>query len=157
MTVNVSLPIIVIDHAASVNVTETTIIDITNGATIGTGDVITTTLLTTPQLGTATVNADGSISYTALAGTVGNDSFNYESCNQCGLCSSAQVNINIINVPPAVDVPPSTIMAGGSVTINVLTAISDDNDNVDGGQDKQIDCTPNDLIRRLRKEILFLK
>ena len=131
ITVYVSLPITVINQAASVNVVETVIIDVTNGATIGTGDVIITTLSTTPQLGTATVNADGSISYTALSGTVGNDSFNYEVCNQCGLCSAAQINITIINVPPVVVIPPSTIMAGGIVTVNVLDGISDDNGNLD--------------------------
>lgn len=130
--ITISKPIIAADQIASLNVTETTIIDVTNGATIGPGDIITTTLLTQPQKGTTVINGDGSISYTALTGTVGDDIFDYKICNQCILfCDSAQIIITIINVPPVVDVPPSTIIAGGVVIINVLTDISDDNDNLD--------------------------
>ena len=129
--ITISNPISVVDQTASLNVTETTIIDVTNGATLNSGDVIATTLLTQPQKGTTIINGDGSISYTALAGTVGDDTFDYEIRNQCNLFSSAQIIITIINVPPVVDVPPSTIIVGGIVTRNILADITDDNDNID--------------------------
>ena len=129
--ITISQPIIAVDQVASLNVSETTVIDITNGATIGPGDIITTTLLTQPQKGTTVINNDGSIDYTASAGTVGDDTFDYEIRNQCDLFSIAKITITIINVPPVVDVPPSTILVGGIVTRNILADITDDNDNID--------------------------
>ncbi|RLD19089.1 MAG: hypothetical protein DRI71_12390, partial [Bacteroidetes bacterium] len=131
MTITINQPITVIDQSGTLNVGETITINVTNGVTLNSGNIISTTLQTQPQKGTASVNSDGNIEYTALLGTVGADSFSFEACNQCGLCSSAMVNISINNTPPSVDVPPSEIVSGGIMTMNILSNITDDNDNVD--------------------------
>jgi gliding motility-associated-like protein len=129
--ISINQPITAVNQTGSLNVAETITIDVTNGATLNPGDVLTTTLVTNPQKGSATINMDGSISYTAAAGTVGADSFDFEICNQCNLCSSALVNITIANSAPKVAVPSSTISAGGVVVIDVLAGITDDNNNID--------------------------
>jgi gliding motility-associated-like protein len=127
----ISQPIVVIDQASSLDVAQTVVIDVIAGGTFNAGDVLTTTLLTQPAKGTVMVNTDGSIAYTASTGTVGSDGFDFEVCNQCGLCSSASVAITINNTPPKVTIPPATVMAGGIATINVLDGITDDNGNID--------------------------
>jgi gliding motility-associated-like protein len=43
----------------------------------------------------------------------------------------AQITITIINVPPVVNVPTSTIIVGGVVNRNILADITDDNNNID--------------------------
>lgn len=131
LTVTFSQPIVAVDQSASLNVSETITIDPTNGATITPGDVITTTLLTNPQKGTAVVNANGTIDYTALQDNVGPDSFDFQICNQCNLCSVATVNVNINNSPPVVEIPPEVARVGETITIDVISRISDDNGNLD--------------------------
>jgi gliding motility-associated-like protein len=129
--ITINKPITVIDQISNLNVAQTVVIDVTVGGTFNTGDVPTTTLLTQPAKGTAMVNTDGSIDFTATIGTVGTDSFDFEVCNQCGQCSSASVVITIDNEPPIIEIPPTTVMAGGIVIINVLDGITDNNGNVD--------------------------
>jgi uncharacterized repeat protein (TIGR01451 family) len=55
----------------------------------------------TPNSGTATVNPDGTISYTADAGYVGQVSFTYTICDlsQPNICSSASVTIEVLPAP----------------------------------------------------------
>ncbi len=131
LTVAISLPITAADQSGSLAVNETLTLDVTNGSTLNAGDVLTTTLLSTPQKGTAVINADGSITYTPAAGTVGPDTFDYQLCNQCNLCSTAQANITITNSPPAAQIDPVSSPAGEPVTVNVLAGITDLNNNID--------------------------
>ena len=131
LTITINQPIIVIDQTASQNAGVTTVIDVTNGSTINTGDVLTTTIVTSPLKGTAVVNANGSISYTSNQGNVGSDSFDFQVCNQCGLCDQATATITINNEPPVSNIPPAAGQTGGILTINVLDGITDVNGNID--------------------------
>jgi len=131
LIISISQPITVVDQAASLDVAATITVDVTNGATLNAGDVLTTTLVTNPAKGTAIINASGNIDYTAAAGTVGADSFEFQLCNQCNQCSSATIEISINNVPPTADIPSSSVVAGEAVAINVLDGIFDDNGNLD--------------------------
>ncbi|MGZ8217517.1 Ig-like domain-containing protein [Methylomagnum sp.] len=57
----------------------------------------------TPAHGSATVNADGSFSYSPTAGYVGPDSFAYQACDPANACATATVNLNVrapVNQPP---------------------------------------------------------
>jgi len=129
--ITISQPISVVDQAASLDVAATITIDVTNGATTNAGDVLTTTLVTLPTKGTATINGSGNIDYTSAAGTVGADSFEFVVCNQCNQCSTAFANITINNVAPVVVIPPASIPFGQDVVIDLLAGITDVNDNID--------------------------
>ena len=59
------------------------------------------TVLTPPANGTATVNADGSITYTPDPGFFGTDSLQYLVCDSTGLCDDAWVVITVAEVPVA--------------------------------------------------------
>ena len=131
MVVAISQPITAADQAASVQVQVATNIDVTTGGTFNTGDVLTITITGSPQKGTATVNNDGTITYTANSGTVGSDNIAYQVCNQCNQCDNAVAVITILNDPPAGNIPPATTIAGKPVTIDVLNRIVDINNNID--------------------------
>ncbi len=131
LVVAISQPITAADQAASVQVQVATNIDVTTGGTFNTGDVLTITITGSPQKGTATVNNDGTITYTANSGTVGSDNIAYQVCNQCNQCDNAVAVITILNDPPAGNIPPATTIAGKPVTIDVLNRIVDINNNID--------------------------
>lgn len=50
-----------------------------------------------PELGDATVNPDGTITYNSRIFKPGNDQFIYEVCDSAGMCDSAIVKIDIVN------------------------------------------------------------
>ncbi len=102
-------------------------------AILNPGDVITTSLLQVPTKGNVIINADNTMEYTALPGTVGPDSFAYRICNQCNLCSDGVVSVSIQNEAPVLITPgiPITIMAGQSITVPFGSIIGDVNDNID--------------------------
>jgi gliding motility-associated-like protein len=131
LIIMISQPITAIDQSATQNVGETSIIDPTVGGSFNTGDVLTTALITLPTKGTATINGDGTISYTSTEGNGGTDSFEFQICNQCGLCSTALATISLTNEPPVVDIPPASGQPGGVVSVDVLSGITDKNGNID--------------------------
>ncbi len=108
-------------------------VNVIGASTVASGDVLTVTILQNPTKGTAVVKADKTIDYTAAAGTIGADSFQYTICNQCSLCSNGTVGVNILNAAPVITPPATTItsVAGQSVTIPFISFISDLNDNID--------------------------
>jgi uncharacterized repeat protein (TIGR01451 family) len=63
---------------------------------------LTTTFVTDPANGTATIEADGSVTYTPDADYNGSDSFDYTVCDSEGLCDTATVTITVnpVNDPP---------------------------------------------------------
>ena len=130
--VEISQPIAAIDqNGGTLKVNETIVINALNGATINTGDVITTSVTVDPQKGSVTINADGTINYTANEGNVGADSFDFQICNQCNLCSIATANVSIDNDAPTFTGTTTNATPGTSVTIDILSLISDINDNID--------------------------
>jgi hypothetical protein len=88
-----------------------------------------------PRLGTAVVNADGTVSYTANANVNGADSFTYQVTTTAGASSIANValTINPVNDPStAVNDGPFTIIAGRATQLPNLL----DNDvDADGRAD----------------------
>lgn len=115
------------------NVGQTTNVDVVNSSATSQANVSAVTITQNPRQGVASVNADYSISYVPNAGTVGADSFEYEICNNCGLCDRALVAVGIVNAPPLITLPssPITAIAGQSVTIPFSTFLSDLNANID--------------------------
>lgn len=133
LTVTITQPITAGALTLSSNVGQVVNTDVIAASTINTGDVITVTVPTAPTKGTAVVQPNNTISYTASNGTVGADSYMYRICNQCNLCSDATVSITIINEPPVITVPPAviTVLVGENVTIPFSTFIADPNANID--------------------------
>ncbi len=89
-------------------------------------------LTSDPSLGIASANPDGSISYTAGA-TIGMDSFSYSVDNTTGTKSdSATVTVDVQeNVPPVANNFTAGVDEGATTNINVLSNVTDTNDNVD--------------------------
>lgn len=132
MIISFSQPITAIDQAGgSVRVGETITIDALNGATLNTGDVITTSVTVDPQKGTVSVNSNGTIDYTTSNGFIGSDSFDFQICNQCNLCSTATATVTIENDAPSFTGTTATASPGAPVTIDIISLITDVNNNVD--------------------------
>jgi gliding motility-associated-like protein len=100
-------------------------------ATINSGDVLTTTIVTPPGKGIASVLANGTINYTPNAGTVGLDVVTFQLCNQCAKCSSNNLQITIQNNAPVIVPDPITVTTGDTVSFNLLSIVSDPNNNLD--------------------------
>ena len=97
--------------------------DTRNGQPASTTSV-NVTLTTPPATGTATVNANGTITFTPVAGFTGPVSFTYTICDstQPTVCSSAPVSLTVNPVPVALVTTPDnqTLTAGTFTTISVL-------------------------------------
>ena len=63
---------------------------------------LTVVSVTQPANGTATLNLDGSVSYTPNSGFYGIEVFSYTACNDNGLCGSATVRVTVL--PPEANV-----------------------------------------------------
>lgn len=131
LVVDFNQPISAIDQTETLKVGETIIINSLNGATVNTGDIITTVILVDPQKGTVTVNTDGTINYTASQGNVGPDSFDFQICNQCNLCSTATANITIQNDAPTFNGTTTSASPGAPVSIDIIGLMTDVNGNID--------------------------
>ncbi|MBI1729318.1 tandem-95 repeat protein, partial [Candidatus Acetothermia bacterium] len=64
--------------------------------------------LTQPTHGNATINPDGTITYTSNPGFTGTDSFTYTVCDPHGLCSTATVTVTV-RAAPVTNRPPDAI------------------------------------------------
>lgn len=116
----------------SASVGQSTNTNVIAAASTGPGDAITVTIISNGTKGNASVQPNNTINYTPNAGTVGADSYQYRICNQCNLCSDADVTINILNEPPAIATPGSiNAVAGQSVVILFASLLSDINNNLD--------------------------
>ncbi len=87
-------------------------------------------ILSAPIWGTATVS-DGILTFTAPLGTVGRDSLQYESCNECDACSKSWLYFEILNVAPEITKYNYTLKEGKQVLIPFSTLVSDVNNNID--------------------------
>lgn len=91
---------------------------------------LTVTLSSPPANGTATVNADNTITYIATAGFVGIDSFTYTITDADGDSSTATVNVTVnpiivTNQPPIAQNDSASTTAGQAILIDVLANDSD--------------------------------
>ncbi|RMH75528.1 MAG: tandem-95 repeat protein, partial [Actinomyces sp.] len=79
------------------------------------GDPLTVTAVGTPGHGTATVGADGTITYTPDPNTNGDDAFTYTVTDPTGLSAGATVRVGVVPVndaPVAGDDGPVVVVAG---------------------------------------------
>ncbi len=100
------------------------------------GDSLTTPkVITTPTNGTATVNANGTVTYTPNPGYRGADSFQYVICdtlaahNPQPLCDTAWAHIFISNDPPVAMDDTATLCEDSYANVNVLANDSDPNND----------------------------
>ncbi len=83
------------------NIQQAFVVDVVGASIINNGDDITVTITQDATQGTTTINTDNTIFYTANIGAAGSDSFEYEICNQCGLCSIGAVSVDITSSSPS--------------------------------------------------------
>jgi len=92
------------------------------------GDTLTAALVDGPSHGVLTLNADGSFTYTPLAGFSGTDTFTYEASDGSLMSAAATVTINVAHVnhsPVAVDDSLTIAENSGSHAVDVLANDSD--------------------------------
>jgi hypothetical protein len=109
---------------------------LTNDNSNGGAMTVTTTPLNAPTNGTITLAADGSYTYTPTAGFVGTDSMRYRVCNVAGLCDTAVLRIQVLDLPsptsnnaPIAQNDNATTLMGTPTTGNVLSNDFDPNTN----------------------------
>lgn len=96
----------------------------------GTLDTSSVAIITAPVNGTATVLADGQISYQPNANYFGTDSYVYQVCNTAGACAQATVNLAIASVN---DAPVALANADSTGQDQPITTFVLDNDSdIDG-------------------------
>ncbi len=98
------------------------------------GDRLTVSIVSQPENGEATVNADGTISYEPNANYHGTDSFVYKVCDAAGLCAEARVTVV---VQPVNDAPVATndsYITNEDTTLTVSTkeGVLENDSDVDG-------------------------
>jgi len=95
-------------------------------------DPASVTVSVVPQHGTATANADGTITYTPDVNFNGADSFSYQVCDAAGLCDTATVNVSVSAVnddPVARNNAYDATTASRDVPLDVLANDTDAADN----------------------------
>ncbi|MBL7254562.1 Ig-like domain-containing protein [Paractinoplanes lichenicola] len=90
-------------------------------------DPLTVTIDVAPTHGTATVNPDGTVTYTPAAGFVGTDSFHYLVADGKGGQAGATVTVGVINTAPEAHDDAVTTDTDTAVTITPLANDRDDN------------------------------
>ncbi|MBL3599199.1 MAG: tandem-95 repeat protein [gamma proteobacterium endosymbiont of Lamellibrachia anaximandri] len=91
------------------------------------GDALSVTNLSVPANGTATLNADGSVTYTHDGGETISDSFTYTANDGTDDSAPATVNITVtpVNDAPIGVADSGATLEGGTVTIDLLANDSD--------------------------------
>lgn len=117
-----------VDDVATTEPNVAVTVDVLANDTDPEGDPLTVASVTPPVNGTATLNADSSVTYTPALNFIGTDSFTYDACDPVPLCDTAAVTIHVLlpgaNPPTAADDQAST-EKGQAVTIDVLANDTD--------------------------------
>lgn len=121
-----NVPVANNDSATTAEDTSTTI-NVLSNDTDADNDPLTVSILSNPARGTATVNANGTISYTPAANDNGSDSFTYRVSDGTAASNTATVSLNIsaVNDAPVATNDSATTTQNTAVTINVLSNDSD--------------------------------
>ncbi len=95
------------------------------------GDTLAVTGVSTPASGSATLEADGSITYQPASGFAGTDGFDYTIADGNGGTATGHVAVTVVfvNAPPVAVDDTATVAEDGSVSID---AVANDTD-ADGG------------------------
>ncbi len=127
-----NLPITAAALQDSVDIGQTTVVDVQAAAAINVGDVLTTTIITAPLYGAATVLSGGSIEYQPDPDAAANDQLTYRLTNQCNNFDESTIDFLVANQPPVIDSVVANIAAGSNtLTLDLTTIISDPNNNID--------------------------
>ena len=93
------------------------------------GDALIVTAVTTPSNGTATINADGTITYTPNDGYKGPDSFTYTITDGIST-ATATATITVLNAPPIAMPDTESTSIGTAITVPALDNDTDPNGDV---------------------------
>jgi uncharacterized repeat protein (TIGR01451 family) len=120
-------PTAVADTASTPIATPVTI-SVLGNDTDADSDPLTSAVATQPSHGSAVANADGTITYTPVAGYAGSDSFTYTASDGRGGTSAAgTVTMSVVNQPPVATDDAVATAAGQPATVTVLDNDSDPN------------------------------
>lgn len=97
------------------------------------GETLTATIVTPPQHGTLTLNADGSFAYTPDADYHGPDSFVYRATNASGEATegTASIVVQTVNDAPNAGDDSFTVAAGGTLTTTAATGVMANDTDID--------------------------
>jgi hypothetical protein len=131
VTVSAAPPSGLMTHALSVNTSAglATVINVLATATDTTGTIIPGSVIIVSQPnhgGSASVNSDGTITYTALLTYSGTEKFSYTVTDSAGATSAATVVTVTVGKPagPVATSGSSAATANGSTTVNVESSVS---------------------------------
>jgi gliding motility-associated-like protein len=126
-----NLPIAAVQADATVEIGQTVNLAVQTGATINTGDVLTTTIVMLPAMGATTILADGTIDYVPNDDAVGTDTLTFRLCNQCGNCADNLAVIELTNQPPTISPTPISADSEPILAIDLTAIVADPNGNID--------------------------
>ncbi len=92
------------------------------------GDPVTVFAVTQPAHGTATINPDGTVTYTPTAGFVGRDMFGYATTDGLNGTSYAVVSVDVV-APPVASPDTYTATVGTPLTIGAPGVLGNDTDS----------------------------
>src|SRR6266508_342149 len=129
-------PPVAVDDAASTFKNTPVTVDVLANDSDADGDALSVPGLTVPAHGTATLNADGTVTYAPNAGFSGTDTFTYRAFDGTDAGNVATVTVEVINRPPDCSGAHPSIATllwspnGGFVSISVLGVTDPDHDAV---------------------------
>ena len=118
-------PPVAVDDAATTDEDVPVTIDVL--ANDSDGSTPTVTSVSTPANGTASIEADGTVTYTPNGDFFGSDSFTYTIADADGLRATATVTVTVlpINDPPVARADSASTVSGGTVAVDVLANDTD--------------------------------
>jgi len=110
------VPPVVADLAITVESGMPYVFDPLGGASDADGDVMSVDSVSQPASGVATINPDGTVTYTSTVGFIGLDAFDVTVCDATGDCAISTVDVTVVaaQVSPTTTTPPTTT---GSIPI----------------------------------------
>ncbi|GAA4451064.1 hypothetical protein GCM10023189_12530 [Nibrella saemangeumensis] len=93
-----------------------------NGQPANLTNVTTPVLVSGPANGTATINPDGTLTFTPALGFAGNDTLVYQICSVISpnVCDTARIIINVPSAPPTANLDVATTAFQQEVTVPIL-------------------------------------
>ena len=111
------------------------------------GDALTPTIATPPHGGTAAVNPDGTITYTADSGFAGTDTFTYAASDGLASSQPATVTVDVADMTkPTITVPAGGVSAAATGPSTPVTYTVTADDNVDGALTPSCDPPPGSMF-----------
>ena len=130
--ISTNQPITTSSLNSTVDIGQSVNINVQSAASINAGDVLTTTLTSTPTHGDAVVLADGTIDFTPYSDANSTDSFTFRLTNQCSNFDENTASISIVNQAPVINNASFTASTNTlEFAFDLTTLLSDPNNNLD--------------------------